>query len=183
MWCDLCLNLWYDLWQDELNPRVRCAFGNVYNGWIMTTLTILLVIASKNRCDVAAGTGYNTLMEMLMITRPSILCGTHQISRKETRPSVNYAKDWLGQLFLIPGLVSSGKGYHLWMWSLWGSQQPFSCVLGHFRHVDTQPTNQVPSALDQWESNLLQFSLHHAVFGHLFVRFWRWISPYTHTDH
>ena len=31
---DLCLNLWYDLkkllWQDELNPRVRCAFGNVY---------------------------------------------------------------------------------------------------------------------------------------------------------
>ena len=31
---DLCLNLWYDLnkllWQDELNPRVRCAFGNVF---------------------------------------------------------------------------------------------------------------------------------------------------------
>jgi hypothetical protein len=30
---DLCLNLWYDfkklVWQDELNPRVRCAFGNV----------------------------------------------------------------------------------------------------------------------------------------------------------
>ena len=30
---DLCLTLWYDLkkllWQDELNPRVRCAFGNV----------------------------------------------------------------------------------------------------------------------------------------------------------
>ena len=31
---DLCLNLWYELkklhWQDELNPRVRCAFGNVF---------------------------------------------------------------------------------------------------------------------------------------------------------
>ena len=31
---DLCLNLWYDLkkllWQDGLNPRVRCAFGNVF---------------------------------------------------------------------------------------------------------------------------------------------------------
>ena len=30
---DLCLNLWYDLkkllWQDELNPRVRFAFGNI----------------------------------------------------------------------------------------------------------------------------------------------------------
>ena len=31
---DLCLNLWYDfknsLWQDELNPRIRCALGNVW---------------------------------------------------------------------------------------------------------------------------------------------------------
>ena len=30
---DLCLNSWYDpksYLQDELNPRVRCAFGNVY---------------------------------------------------------------------------------------------------------------------------------------------------------
>ena len=27
---DLCLNLWYGLKKlDELNPRVRCAFGNV----------------------------------------------------------------------------------------------------------------------------------------------------------
>ena len=65
---------------------------NFDNGWIMTTLTILLVIASKNRCGVAAGTGYNTLMEIMMITRPSILCGTHQMSRKKTRPSVNHAK-------------------------------------------------------------------------------------------
>ena len=38
-----------------------------------------------------------------------------------TRPSVNYAKDWL---------------------DLWGSQQPFSCVFGHFRHSDKQPTEQ-----------------------------------------
>ena len=32
---DLSLNLCYDLkkllWRDELNPRVRCAFGNVSN--------------------------------------------------------------------------------------------------------------------------------------------------------
>ena len=39
-----------------------------------------------------------------------------------TRPSVNYAKDWL---------------------DLWGSQQPFSCVFGHFRHGDKQPTEQL----------------------------------------
>ena len=29
-----------------------------------------------------------------------------------------------------------------WMRSLWGSQQLFPCVLGHFRHGDTQTTNQ-----------------------------------------
>ena len=32
---DSCLNLWYDLkklfWWDVLNPRVRCAFGNVFS--------------------------------------------------------------------------------------------------------------------------------------------------------
>ena len=37
---DLCLNLCYDLkkllWQDELNPRVRCAFGNVYFKMLIT---------------------------------------------------------------------------------------------------------------------------------------------------
>ena len=33
-------------------------------------------------------------------------------------------------------LVWSGKGYHLWMWSLWGSQQPFSCV------TTTRPNDQ-----------------------------------------
>ena len=31
---DLCKSTWYDfkklLWKDELNPRVRCAFGNVW---------------------------------------------------------------------------------------------------------------------------------------------------------
>ena len=33
---------------------------------------------------------------------------------KDTRPSVNYAKDWLGQLFLFPGLVWSSKGFRLY---------------------------------------------------------------------
>ena len=31
----------------------------------------------------------------------------------ETRPSVNYAKDWLDQLFPFSGIVWSGKGFHL----------------------------------------------------------------------
>ena len=39
-----------------------------------------------------------------------------RIILKRTRPSVNYAKDWLDQLFLFPGLVwSTEKGFQLWM--------------------------------------------------------------------
>ena len=34
------------------------------------------------------------------------------------------------------------KRVSLWMWSLGGRQQPFSCVLGNFRHGDKQPTKQ-----------------------------------------
>ena len=34
------------------------------------------------------------------------------------------------------------KRVSLWMWSLGGSQQPFSCVLGHFWHGDEWTNNQ-----------------------------------------
>ena len=64
----------------------------------------------------------------------------HWRKQMTTRPSFNSAKDWLGQFSSF--LVWSGKGYHLWMWSLWGNQQPFSCVLGHFWLGNNQPTNQ-----------------------------------------
>ena len=48
------------------------------------------------------------------------------------------------------------------MWSLGFIQQPFSCVLGHFRHGDEQTTKQPTGwslcrpALDHWEGSLLQ---------------------------
>ena len=58
----------------------------------------------------------------------------------KTRPSVNYAKDWLGQLFLIPGLE---KGYISPMVMItMGQSTAISCVLRHFRHDDNQPTKQ-----------------------------------------
>ena len=59
--------------------------------------------------------------------------------KTKTSPSVSHAKDWLGQLFLIPGLIWSGKVYHLWMWTL---QQRFSCESGLFRHADNQTNDQ-----------------------------------------
>ena len=42
-----------------------------------------------------------------------------------TRPSFNYAKDWLDHSFLFPGLVWSEKRVSLWMWPLGGSSNHF----------------------------------------------------------
>ena len=54
----------------------------------------------------------------------------------EIRPSVNYAKDWMDYSFVFPCLVWSGKGFHFGCDHQGGSQQTFSCVLGHFRLRD-----------------------------------------------
>ena len=35
-------------------------------------------------------------------------------------------------------LVWTAKGFQIWVRTLGGSQQPFSCVLSHFRHGDLQ---------------------------------------------
>ena len=59
-------------------------------------------------------------------------------------------------------LVWCGKGFQLFILPLGGRQQPFSCVLGHFRHCDNrtnkQPCDPSASVLDQWKSTLLQFT-------------------------
>ena len=39
-----------------------------------------------------------------------------------------------------------GVSPSMWLWSPWGRRQPFSCVLGHFWHGDSQPNNWDPSA-------------------------------------
>ena len=64
-----------------------------------------------------------------------------------TRPSVNYAQDWLDHSSILV-LCGREKGFSLDVIPRGGSQQPFYCVLGHFRHGDTQPTEQLgdPSA-------------------------------------
>ena len=78
-------------------------------------------------------------------------------SSDTTRPSVNYAKDGLDQSFPITGLGWSKNRYHLWMWPLLASQQPFSCVLGHFRHGDDNRPNKQPGyPSGQCEGSLLQ---------------------------
>ena len=59
----------------------------------------------------------------------------------ETWPSVNYAKDWLDHSFLSLVLSSLEKSFTLDVITR-GSQHPFSCVLGHFRHGDERTNNQ-----------------------------------------
>ena len=63
----------------------------------------------------------------------------------QTRPSVNYAKDWLDQSFLFPGLVWRGKGFHLGCDHYGPVNNHFplhSCVLCHFWHGGTQMNKQ-----------------------------------------
>ena len=63
-----------------------------------------------------------------------IQMGIIDVTRMKT--SVNLAQEWLGQLFLVPGLVWK-RVSPIWMRSLFGSEQPFSCVLGLFGMVTT----------------------------------------------
>ena len=92
---------------------------------------------------------YNRISGWNLLKPGVVSCHFKMLMWRSTTPSVNYAKDCLDQLFLIPGLFWSGKGYHLWMWSLWDSQQHF---FGHFWHVDSQSIKQTG---DPWESLLL----------------------------
>ena len=51
--------LWYDLkkllWQDELNPRVRCAFGNVFEMWLHLNKSMSLVHSRSWRREQKSG--------------------------------------------------------------------------------------------------------------------------------
>ena len=73
---------------------------------------------------------------------------------KTTRPSVNYAKDWLDQLLLIPGLVLSGREKGI----AYGSDH-YGAINNHFtvywaifgmvtnKHPNTEPVDPRASEL------------------------------------
>jgi hypothetical protein len=64
---ELCLNLLYDfkksLWQDELNPRVRCAFGNVSLRRLLNRPTLSFVFVAW-ACLSVLNSECNTLHDM-----------------------------------------------------------------------------------------------------------------------
>ena len=57
-----------------------------------------------------------------------------------------------------------------WMWTFWGSQKRFSCVLGHFRHGDNRTTNRLilmqTCSWPVWEGNLWNLSTGKFSFTH-----------------
>ena len=67
---------------------------------------------------------------------------------EEKRLSVNYAKDLLDQLFPFPGIVLSGKGFHL-------GCDHYGAVKNHFLVYF--------SAWPVWEDSLLQFHINNKV--------------------
>ena len=56
---DLCLNLWYNLkkllWQDEHNPRVRYAFGNVSSGGHFHAIKLTRKALAKDKNKTGRG--------------------------------------------------------------------------------------------------------------------------------
>ena len=44
-----------------------------------------------------------------------------RMGRVKNKTQCQLCKNWVDQSFLFPGLIWSGKGFHLWMWSLGGS--------------------------------------------------------------
>ena len=60
---------------------------------------------------------------------------------EEKRLSVNYAKDWLDQLFPFPGIVRSGKGFHLGLDHYGAVNNHFPVYKAIFGMVTTEQTN------------------------------------------
>ena len=62
MWPRFVLSLWYDfkklLWQDELNPRVRCAFGNVFH---FESYKYNQIISAGEECSLE----YNPILHLM----------------------------------------------------------------------------------------------------------------------
>ena len=99
-------------------------------------LTVRISWGTKKKRDWERST---TILDFMVLEASLDLLVWHFLRKtKQTRPSVNYAKDWLDQLFLIPGLVWSGKGYNLWMWSLWGVNNHFPVYWAIFSMVTSE---------------------------------------------
>ena len=105
-------------------------------------------------------------------TGPRVECCWQNNYRNKTRPIVNNAKDSLGQLFLIPFLVWSGKEFHLWFWSFWRSQQLFSCVFSHSAMVTPNETNNqvILVQASSWPVRRQSFAIQ-TIYNKLFLSF------------
>ena len=90
----------------------------------------------------------STFTDNQQITNPTGLI--EQSASREKNESwktqCQLCKRLAGPIISLSWFCSFLKRVSLWMWSLGSSQQPFSCVLGHFWHWhgDNKQTNNVP---------------------------------------
>ena len=86
-----------------------------------------------------------------------------QLKDKENKTQYQLCKRQAGPIIPFCWSCLILKRVSLWIWSLGGSQQPFSYVSGNFRHGDDKQTTRWSKrkpAIDQWEGSLLQHHLY-----------------------
>ena len=95
---DLCKSSWYYfkklLWKDELNPRVRCAFGNVF---------FVIVIVDDEQFDVVVDEEVVVeLVEVKISHLPALLLRSVIDPNQVYDFSVYYSFSWIWGLDVFP---------------------------------------------------------------------------------
>ena len=67
-----------------------------------------------------------------------------QINHQQNKTQRQLCKRLAGPFIPFSWSCLVWKRVLLWIWSLGGSQQPFFCVLGHFRHGDKRTNERQP---------------------------------------
>ena len=109
-----------------------------------------LIIRHQRESTLTLRTMTTTIMmeKWILATQTHTAFNQLTIEDKEDKTQCQLCKRLAGPIIPLYWSSVVWKRVSPWMWSLWGSQQPFSCLLGHFRHGDNKPTKQLgdPSA-------------------------------------
>ena len=119
---DLCLNFWYDfkklLWKDELNPRVRCAFGDVLI-WSIDHKEVLILI-SQASMSIKVDRNASQLERMTLV-KPKIEIKATLRNASSTVFEQGYEETCISNLamsvFILQQLVWTTSNY--WAQSRW----------------------------------------------------------------
>ena len=121
---DLCKSSWYDfkklLWKDELNPRVRCAFGNVYIMHMNTWISLLDTILNKLlwfQLYIFFQKWLLYILDVNILMSYSIIHVITKVHWVQSKDSLSYAVDSLQGLLYESCMFSKIK--YLWYFEIW----------------------------------------------------------------